>query len=244
MTSLTTTSFAILGLLHLRPYSAYELAAQSGRSLRFVWPTAPSRLYAEPKRLAAEGLIDIVEQPAGPTRTRKEYRITPAGRAALSDWLAGEPAPPRLEAEVLLRVLLADAGTDDDLLATLETTREQVEELNWFGRAMLETYVAGDVEFPERLHLNMLWALLVRDLLQLVHDWTDFAQAEVERWSAPEDRGDTERARELLEAIVEDRPLLTHRPMARPTREVGRQRDDEKTGEGSSGNRIERTGRG
>ena len=79
MTKLTTTSYAILGLLDLRPYTAYELASQSQRSLRFVWPTAQSRLYAEPKRLAAEGLIEISTEPAGPSRSRQVYRITSKG---------------------------------------------------------------------------------------------------------------------------------------------------------------------
>ena len=34
---LTTTSYAILGLLSLRPHSAYELTNQARRSLRFIW---------------------------------------------------------------------------------------------------------------------------------------------------------------------------------------------------------------
>ena len=53
---LTTTSYAILGLLAIRPWSTYELARQMQRDLRFVWPRAESNLYAEPKKLIAHGL--------------------------------------------------------------------------------------------------------------------------------------------------------------------------------------------
>jgi PadR family transcriptional regulator, regulatory protein AphA len=200
--ALTTTSYAILGLLNLRSYSAYELASQSQRSLRFVWPTAPSRLYAEPKRLATEGLIEIAEEAAGPTRTRQVYRITPAGRRALKVWLKTEPAVPVVEAEVLLRVLFGDAGRDEDLGASLRATVEQVMRLYDEGMLLVEEYGAGNVAFPERLHLNMLWIVYVRELLLMTRDWATFAEAEMARWHTADDRGQTARATELVEMLV------------------------------------------
>jgi len=48
---LTTTSYAILGLLAIQPWSTYELAQLMKRSMHFFWPRAESNLYAEPKRL-------------------------------------------------------------------------------------------------------------------------------------------------------------------------------------------------
>ena len=49
--SLSPTSFALLGLLALRPWTTYELANQTKRSLRFFFPRAERPLYAEAKRL-------------------------------------------------------------------------------------------------------------------------------------------------------------------------------------------------
>ena len=46
---LTTTSYAILGLLSLRPWTTYELAQQMQRALGQFWPRAESKLYEEPK---------------------------------------------------------------------------------------------------------------------------------------------------------------------------------------------------
>ena len=42
---LTTTSYAILGLLAIKPWTTYELAQQMDRSLRRIWPRAKSKLY-------------------------------------------------------------------------------------------------------------------------------------------------------------------------------------------------------
>ena len=41
--SLTTTSYAVLGLLCLRDWSTYELNKQMQRSMRLWWPRAESR---------------------------------------------------------------------------------------------------------------------------------------------------------------------------------------------------------
>jgi DNA-binding PadR family transcriptional regulator len=178
------------------------LAEQSRRSLRYLWPTAPSRLYAEPKRLADAGLIEIEEEPAGPTRTRQRYQITAAGRRALAEWLATDPAPPRIEMEALLRAFLADAGRPDDLLAALAATREQAEASYRAGMELVQGYRAGDNPFPERLHLNLLWIAFVRDLLQLLADWSDFATGEVQAWASVTDAGAHDRLRALLDAIA------------------------------------------
>ena len=53
---LTTTSYAILGLLRLRSWTSYELAKQVQKSLGWFWPRAERKLYDEPKNLVALGL--------------------------------------------------------------------------------------------------------------------------------------------------------------------------------------------
>ena len=46
---LTPTSFAILGLLSIQPFTTYELAQQMDRTLSWFWPRAASMVYEEPK---------------------------------------------------------------------------------------------------------------------------------------------------------------------------------------------------
>ena len=53
--AMTTTSYAILGLLAVKPWTTHELVQQVDRSLRRMWPRAQSKLYEEPKKLVAHG---------------------------------------------------------------------------------------------------------------------------------------------------------------------------------------------
>ncbi|MFC5175397.1 PadR family transcriptional regulator [Nocardioides taihuensis] len=199
--TLTTTSYAILGLLDLRDWSAYELAQQATRSLAYTWPVSESQLYAEPKRLAREGLISVHERAAGPVRSRQVFSITAAGRRALRAWLATEPAAPVVRIEALLRCLLATSGGKDDLLRSLAATREAAAQAYDNGQAMVGAMVTGELPFPERLHANVLWMTFAADLLRLVVEWADSAAAEVEAWDDAEHGGDPARARRMLESL-------------------------------------------
>jgi DNA-binding PadR family transcriptional regulator len=205
---LTQTSYAILGLLDLRDWTAYELAQQASRSLAYVWPVSETQLYAEPKRLEREGLVTITTRRAGPQRTRQLLRISAKGRKVLRAWLATEPAAPRLQMETLLRTLLATAGTKDELLAALATTAATTEAMYEAGKDVVRDYLAGDNPFPERTHVNVLWMAFVHDLLQLIGDWSAFAAEEVGRWDDVTGDPDPSRSVALLEAMLEDRPML------------------------------------
>ena len=88
----TSTSYALLGLLSVRPWSAYELAQQMARSLDHCWQVAPSVVYHEPKRLVEMGYATVTRQQAG-RRSRAVYQITPCGREALRKWLATRRRP-------------------------------------------------------------------------------------------------------------------------------------------------------
>src|SRR5688572_20716249 len=80
---LTTTSYAILGLLALKPWTTYELAQQMQRALGQFWPRAESKLYEEPKKLVAHGFARSSSEMVG-KRPRTVYSITPKGRRALA----------------------------------------------------------------------------------------------------------------------------------------------------------------
>ena len=181
---LTVTSYAILGLLDIRNWTAYELAQQATRSLAYTWPISESQLYAEPKRLRDAGLIEITPAPAGPERQRQVYAITDAGRAELRHWLAEPPTTtPRLHGEILLRCLFAPSGSRHDLLASLDATRTAVEQSVLAGRELLAGYQEGQNPFPQRLHANLVWMTLVNDLHTLLLTWVDDAHREVSSWT-------------------------------------------------------------
>src|SRR3954454_6799585 len=107
MPRLTTTSYAILGLLSFARMSGYDLAAVSQRSVAPFWPVSKTQVYAELRRLADAGLArgPQAETSGGPAKTI--YELTAAGEEALDAWLA-EPAVDhtRVRAPALLKLLL------------------------------------------------------------------------------------------------------------------------------------------
>lgn len=204
---LTTSSYAILALLAIRPWSGYELTQQATRSLRFAWPKSERLLYAEPKKLVEHGLATAQADSVG-ERTRTLYTITDEGREALESWMATEPAPPMLEAEALLRLLFADHGTIDDATATLEKlaadaseTYEQVLDIN-------AGYLDGQHPFPDRVHVSVLFATFQLELFDLIAKWTDFAKSEIAEWPTTEGLGMTDRTEELLNCMTQRRSVL------------------------------------
>lgn len=181
MRKLTATSYAILGLLGVRSWSAYELTKQVRRSLHFCWPRAETRLYQEPKNLLEHGLVKATTTVNG-RRSRTEYAITAKGRKALRAWLGEPSAPPRLESEALLRLFFADHGTKEDLLATLTELEEQALALRRQAVEQGAEYLVGTAPFPERLHILALVGRFTLDHTALVAEWARWARAEVERW--------------------------------------------------------------
>lgn len=115
MTSnLTPTSYAILGLLAVRPHTTYELATQIDRTVRRFWPRARSKPYEEPEKLVVAGMAEATKGAHG-RRPHTVYSITPAGREALVAWLATDSAEPSLESEHILKIFYGDSGTTENL---------------------------------------------------------------------------------------------------------------------------------
>jgi PadR family transcriptional regulator, regulatory protein AphA len=184
--ALTTTSYAILSLLAVRPWSTYELTRQMDRSVGRMWPRAQSKLYEEPKKLVAHGLATARSEAVG-QRSRTVYSITPEGRAALAAWHRQPGNGPVLEFEQLLKLSFAEHGSRADALATLAAVRRWAEERNVENRAAAEAYASGDGPFPDRLPQNLLVGRFLTDFYRLVAEWADWATPLVEAW--PEDPG-------------------------------------------------------
>jgi DNA-binding PadR family transcriptional regulator len=186
---LTTTSYAILGLLAIRPWSTYELAKQMRRSLHHIWPRAESNVYAEPKRLVSAGLVSADVEMNG-KRSRTLYTITAQGRLTLERWFSSENGPSRFESEALVKILFANYGTKASLLANLRSFMEDAAAVKALWKLVAEEYERGEQLFPERLHINALIFRWVWEQTELKMRWADWAIEWVESWpdaSGPED---------------------------------------------------------
>jgi DNA-binding PadR family transcriptional regulator len=192
-TALTTTSYAILGLLAIRSWSTYELAQQMGRSLGHVWPRAESKLYEEPKKLVAYGLASASEKRVG-QRRRTVYAITDEGRRALAAWLREPGAGPVLEFEQLLKIFFAESGTKADALATLAATRAWARARSAESLAVGREYLQGSGPFPQRLAQLTLTARFVIDFYAMVGEWAGWATGIIESWPDEPSRAEPDRA--------------------------------------------------
>ena len=178
---LTTTSYAVLGLLSVKPWSSYELTQQMDRSLGRVWPRTVSKLYEEPKKLASHGLARPATEQNG-RRTRTVYTITAKGRRALAEWLHHPGEGPALEFEQLLKVFFAENGTTADLLATLAAAQAWARARCAESLAIGEQYASGSGPFPERLPELQLTSRFLTDFYLLVGQWARWAAGIVETW--------------------------------------------------------------
>jgi DNA-binding PadR family transcriptional regulator len=204
----TTSTYALLGLLSLRPWSAYELAQQATRSLRYTHPRTESHLYEEAKRLLQLGWATTRIEHHG-RRKRTIYEITNDGRQALHAWFETPPRDPQLEFETLLRMLFADQTDAATLDRWLEETAERARQLLDDGiERVLRPYVNVDVPFPERSHIIALLGAFVADYLRLIERWSEFARDEIANWPRTADLGMTERTQEILDALLDGKSAL------------------------------------
>jgi DNA-binding PadR family transcriptional regulator len=179
--TLTTTSYAILGLLAIQPWTTYELALQMERTLNRIWPRARSRLYNEPLKLVAHGLAVATKDAVG-RRPRTIYTITEQGRETLATWLTTPGSPPSLDYEQLVKLFFADHGTKHDALATLEASKTwAAEQLDVFAAAARD-YLAGRGPFPERSAVTSVGARFMVDFYAMVDRWADWATSVVQTW--------------------------------------------------------------
>ena len=184
----TTTSYAILGLLSVRQWSTYELAKQVRRSLRWFWPRTERKIYDEPKRLVADGLATATRQYTG-QRPRTVYGITNQGRDELSRWLDRPPATRSVEFEGMLKLFFADAGSLDQLAATLAAIeRDAADRLAELAEVNKQN-LAGANKFPQRLHLSVLALRLHVEQEIVVYNWARWAREQAATWKSTRDPG-------------------------------------------------------
>ena len=194
---LSTTSFAILGLLAVHPWATYDLAKLMRRSLHFFWPRAESNLYAEPKRLVhrrprrgprgverrptAHGVLDHRPRTSGAAGVARDTTSPGAGR------VGGPPA-------VALPKFPAPRTTCSGRSSRSKTTRR--------GQSTTTPgspteYAHGEGLFPDRIHVNALVASLSIQQARAAVHWARSSRGAVEAWETTE-QADIEWATETL----------------------------------------------
>jgi PadR family transcriptional regulator, regulatory protein AphA len=195
---LTTTSYAVLGLLAVRSWTTYELTKQMEASMRNLWPRAERKIYDEPKKLVEHGLATVTRDTVG-KRPRAVYAITPAGRRALRDWLDEPGALASLEFEALVKVVFAEQGDKRQLLDTLRRIRDGYEYKTHMDAQWADHYLRTGGQFPDRLAIISVAFKLQSDLNRTFGEWARWALAIVDQW--PDDLRQAPPAQAALEEI-------------------------------------------
>jgi len=157
-TRLSTTEYAVLGMLSASECSGYELQQIARAGIGYVWTAAKSQVYSVLPRLVRDGHATsrLVRQERNPDK--QVYRITAKGRRALREWLE-EPVEDADSARspFLLKVFLGGLMSRDALVGHIERRREQAEaELAEY--LAIEREIAG-VERNYYGYLTLRWGL-------------------------------------------------------------------------------------
>lgn len=177
MTELSTTAYAILGLLSVGPMSRYDVAACAQTSIAHFWNIERSQVYAELPRLEKQGLVEgtIVRQRSLPTK--RVYRLIPKGRARLVAWLE-DPAVERdrFRSEFLVKYFFGEQMGAEAALRLVRTYRvaaqAHVAELDQISEAVRK---AGESEFTRGT------AVYGTELYGAAVQWTESAERLVRR---------------------------------------------------------------
>ncbi len=98
---MNATAAALLGFLHERPMSGWDLLATAETLIGDFWTVTRSQVYRELTAMEAAGLV--VAGPPGP-RERRPFEITDAGRSAFSEWLLQPPGSEQIRYPLLLTI--------------------------------------------------------------------------------------------------------------------------------------------
>jgi DNA-binding PadR family transcriptional regulator len=100
--------YPFLALLANAPRHGYEL----GQALELLFgdalpPLNVGQIYTTLQRLERDGLVEGVHVTQAHRPDKKVYELTPAGRAALAEWLAAPVPPPQLRDEFFMKLVLS-----------------------------------------------------------------------------------------------------------------------------------------
>ena len=132
----------------------------------------------------------------------------------LSDWLAEPGSGVFFESEGALKVLFAENGTKDQLLATISSMRAQALATLERRAHVFEEVVRDGPPYADRIHQSVLVFDLVNRLTTAVVEWADSAAARVDSWPslAPDDPMRDEAMRRVADIRDHARTVIASHP--------------------------------
>jgi DNA-binding PadR family transcriptional regulator len=119
--------YAILGLLSWRPFAGYDLKKVFAESEVFYWSGNNNQIYKALVQLHTDGLVTQETRYQENLPPKKTYTITPAGEAALKQWVLSAPELPEFRSTFLTQLAWADLLTEDELDALLARYEAEIQ---------------------------------------------------------------------------------------------------------------------
>jgi DNA-binding PadR family transcriptional regulator len=141
MSELNATQGSLLGFLHDRPKTGWDLLQEVDGTLSRFWNITPSHVYRELRTLEQRRLIKGGRPEA---RDRRPFTITAAGKRAFAAWIARQPGPEQIRFPLLVS-LWFNEHLDADVLGTfLAVNRDEHEARLAHYREVEGSMPAGD----------------------------------------------------------------------------------------------------
>jgi PadR family transcriptional regulator AphA len=133
MAAETSTDFAILGMLTLKPMSGYEIRQLMSQSIVHFWSESYGQLYPSLKKLESAKLVTKRTEP-GQKRDKHIYTITATGRERLQAWLEAAPKPQPPRSELLLKLFFISPQAAETSAEHVTRARDRaIEDLRHLG---------------------------------------------------------------------------------------------------------------
>jgi DNA-binding PadR family transcriptional regulator len=173
---LTPLSYVVLTLVGREGAAPHDLVRMARAGQRVYYAGAASKIYEQPKRLKRLGYLRSEKRP-GKTRERTYYTLTEKGLAALREW-HGQPSRfPRIQSEVMARVLSSDLAEDERVVVeSLQALRDELAALS----AGIDEDERRAASIPHRERQLRLVRSLGRSLLRAHLDWIDEVERELD----------------------------------------------------------------
>lgn len=117
---LNATAGSLLGFLHERPMTGWDLVQTAQDRIGNYWSLTQSQVYRELTAMAEAGLIEAGKRGR---RDRLPFTITDAGREAFQTWLMQEPPREHIRFPLLVTVLFGEHLPPERLHAFLASHR-------------------------------------------------------------------------------------------------------------------------
>lgn len=148
--------YALLAALQEEPATGYELTQRFRTYLAHVWNATHQQIYRELGKLHDEGLVTVETIAQTERPDRKQYQVSEAGEAALTQWLATPQPRPATRDPLLVKLFAGDSLDDRVMARELAELRRQCEQRLAAYREIEQTWFRDPESVPRRYRLQYL----------------------------------------------------------------------------------------